>query len=248
MRCVSIFFRDFAITVLVSCLLVVSKSLSLIFFSRLCIQCSGVYRGSDVRSDRNDCSVHSDSDYCPFEDEGEHAAANAGGPAACDFDGYSSEDYSETDLIIDNISDLGKGSHGQSEGPLQVVDLDGLNNQENINLQCEKNQSYEEMIQEHVLKPCQPPRCAVPRVVQKWTPQLAGKVSFNVDVVVFSANSSSDIGVMVREHLGHRLMPCRQSFEDTTSAELAEAQALRCAMVLAREENFHNILVQIICS
>lgn len=81
-----------------------------------------------------------------------------------------------------------------------------------------------------------------------WTPQLAGKVFFNVDVVVFSANSSSDIGVMVREHLGHRLMPCRQSFQDTTSAELAEAQALRCAMVLAREENFHNILVQIICS
>lgn len=78
--------------------------------------------------------MHSDSDYCPFEDEGEHAAANAGGPAACDFDGYSSEDYSETDLIIDNISDLGKGSHGQSEGPLQVVDLDGLNNQENINV------------------------------------------------------------------------------------------------------------------
>ncbi|KQK20747.1 uncharacterized protein LOC104581712 [Brachypodium distachyon] len=90
--------------------------------------------GSDVRSDRNDCSVHSDSDYCPFGDEGEQAAANAGGPAACDFDGYSSEDYSETDLIIDNISDLGKGSHGQSEGPLQVVDLDGLNNQENINV------------------------------------------------------------------------------------------------------------------
>lgn len=61
--------------------------------------------GSDVESNWDDCSAPSDSDCCPFGIEDEHAGANAGGPAACDSDGCSSENI-QSDLIIDNIGDL----------------------------------------------------------------------------------------------------------------------------------------------
>lgn len=42
-------------------------------------------------------------------------------------------------------------------------------------------------------------------------------------------------------------MACRKSFSSITSPDVAEALVLRCAVVLALEEGFRNVILQSDC-
>lgn len=107
--------------------------------------------------------------------------------------------------------------------------------------------AYVDMIAGHLLQPNQSTRCASPKEVQKWTPPPPGLVCINVDAAVFTASSSSAIGVVVRNHEGRCLMACRQSFRGITSPEVAEALALRRAVILAQEEGFSRAILRSDC-
>ncbi|RLM55204.1 hypothetical protein C2845_PM10G12940 [Panicum miliaceum] len=100
------------------------------------------------------------------------------------------------------------------------------------------------MIAAHCLKPSQPPRCAAPQSRSKNGLHRPDLVCINVDVAIFSSSSSSAIGTVFRNHMGACLLACRKSFCCIISPEVAEALALRCAVVLALEEGFHRVVLQ----
>ncbi|XP_024312369.1 uncharacterized protein LOC100835508 isoform X3 [Brachypodium distachyon] len=58
---------------------------------------------SDGCSDEDDFILQPDSKDPDFDYGNRHATVNAGGRPPCDCAGYSSDDYSQTDLIIDNF-------------------------------------------------------------------------------------------------------------------------------------------------
>lgn len=60
----------------------------------------------DSASDDDGSSSDPPSESSDFAPTNWHGAANAGGPAAADADGYSSCDEKDIDLIIDNIITL----------------------------------------------------------------------------------------------------------------------------------------------
>jgi hypothetical protein len=69
----------------------------------------------------------------------------------------------------------------------------------------------------------------------------------NVDAALFEASISMGSGVVIRDHMGNCVAARCDSFPNVQVPELAEALAIRCALVFAREENMDNICVASDC-
>jgi ribonuclease HI len=51
------------------------------------------------------------------------------------------------------------------------------------------------------------------------------------------------VGVIIRDHIGNFMAACSQVLNEVTSPEIAEAQAIRCAVSRARDEGLNKIIL-----
>lgn len=82
---------------------------------------------------------------------------------------------------------------------------------------------------------------------QKWSPPPEGWLMINVDAAIFSHSGRAGYGVVVRDHLGAPVAAYRGCFDHTQSPEVAEALAVRQALVLAKNAGFQKIQVASDC-
>lgn len=68
---------------------------------------------------------------------------------------------------------------------------------------------------------------------KKWTPPLEGQILVNVDAATFSNTGKSGYGIVVRNHLGIMQAACRGCVDNVQCPEVAEAEAIRRALMLA---------------
>jgi hypothetical protein len=68
-------------------------------------------------------------------------------------------------------------------------------------------------------------------------------VLINVDAVIFASFGQMGAGVVIRDHNGSCLAACGDIYEEVIIPELAEAQALRLAILFAQEEGFSKVIV-----
>ena len=80
-----------------------------------------------------------------------------------------------------------------------------------------------------------------------WVPPPAGKVLINVDASLFANSMSMAAGVMIRDHSGSCIAACCVGSPDVVNPELAEAIAVRTALVFALEEGLENVSVATDC-
>jgi ribonuclease HI len=65
----------------------------------------------------------------------------------------------------------------------------------------------------------------------------------NVDAALFTSSKQMGAGVVIRDHNGLCLAACGERSDNVTMPEMAEALAIRRAVVFAREEGFSNIII-----
>jgi hypothetical protein len=106
-----------------------------------------------------------------------------------------------------------------------------------------KIKAYVDMILLHLYKPDVSERCETSSSTLKWSPPPVGSVLINVDVALFASSRQMGTGIVIRDHNGSCLAACRKTFEEVIVPKIAEAQAMRHALVFAQEEDFTNIVV-----
>jgi hypothetical protein len=65
----------------------------------------------------------------------------------------------------------------------------------------------------------------------RWSSPPVGKVCVNVDAAIFSQEPRMGWGAVVRDHEGSMLFACHEGIAGVFSPELAEAEAIRRALV-----------------
>ena len=68
-----------------------------------------------------------------------------------------------------------------------------------------------------------------------WSPPPGGWVMVNVDAAIFQKANRMGLGIVVRDHRGEVLAACRQGIDMITNPELAEAIAVRQAILFVSE-------------
>jgi hypothetical protein len=51
------------------------------------------------------------------------------------------------------------------------------------------------------------------------------------------------VGVVIRDHIGNCLVACNQFLNEVMAKEIAEALAVRCALILARDEGLNKVIL-----
>jgi ribonuclease HI len=64
---------------------------------------------------------------------------------------------------------------------------------------------------------------------------------------LFKSSNRMGACVVIRNHIGDCLAACSELLHTVTTPELAEALALRCALALAREEGYDQVMVASDC-
>ncbi|XBI35755.1 hypothetical protein VPH35_121403 [Triticum aestivum] len=82
---------------------------------------------------------------------------------------------------------------------------------------------------------------------QKWSPPPDGSMLVNVDAATFSQSARAGFGVVIRDHRGRVQATNRGYFERIQIPEVAEAMALRQALILANNLGIQNIMVASDC-
>jgi hypothetical protein len=112
---------------------------------------------------------------------------------------------------------------------------------------AERTKAYIEMVLMHSTKQPTPHRCESNCLVPKWTPSPDGWLMFNVDATTFKEPSRIGVGVVIRNHVGDFKMAFCKKIHRVEDPDLAEALAVRCAVVFAKEHNLRNIIVALDC-
>jgi hypothetical protein len=102
---------------------------------------------------------------------------------------------------------------------------------------------YVDLIIQYLYKPVSDHRCESSSSKLKWTPPPEGSVLINVDAALFASSRRMGAGIVIRDHTGSCLAACREIIEEVIIPELAEALALRRALLFAQEEGFPRIIV-----
>ena len=103
------------------------------------------------------------------------------------------------------------------------------------------------MIALHLYKPTAYHRCETNSSVLKWSPPPEGMVAINVDAAIFATSCRMGMGIVIRDHNGKCLAVCSEQRREVVMPELAEALAIRRAVILAKDEGFSNIIVNSDC-
>jgi len=108
---------------------------------------------------------------------------------------------------------------------------------------AERAKAYIEMVLLHTTN--QPPvqrfesNCLVP----KWTPPLDGWLMVNVDASIFKNPPRAGVGIVIRDHVGDFKMAFCKVIHTVDDPELAEALAVRCGVLFAKEHNLQQVIV-----
>jgi ribonuclease HI len=82
-----------------------------------------------------------------------------------------------------------------------------------------------------------------PSSVPRWVPPPVGQVCVNVDAAIFAADHRMGWGAVVRDHSGLLKLACSEGIPGIVSPEIAEATAIRRALVVAKDHGFRNIVL-----
>uniref|UniRef100_A0ACD5Y4F7 Uncharacterized protein n=1 Tax=Avena sativa TaxID=4498 RepID=A0ACD5Y4F7_AVESA len=106
--------------------------------------------------------------------------------------------------------------------------------------------AYIDMIQQNCFKPT-PVTRRVTTQPQKWSPPPPGKVLVNVDPALFADRRCMAMGAVLRDHNGSFILAASEPLVGFSTPELAEALALRRAMLIAREQRVHQVIFESDC-
>ncbi|XP_073358220.1 uncharacterized protein [Aegilops tauschii subsp. strangulata] len=107
--------------------------------------------------------------------------------------------------------------------------------------------AYSEMILLHLFKS----GCAAPSVSPAsssgWSPPPPGTLLLSSDAVVVVERNLSAVGVVVQDHTGQCVAAASEPLPGVSSPELAEALAVRRAVLLAHQENYSHVVIHYDC-
>jgi ribonuclease HI len=104
-----------------------------------------------------------------------------------------------------------------------------------------------QMIATHLYQAAPINRRETSSVVRKWSPPPDGTVLINVDAAIFSSTRQMGMGVVIRDHNGMCLAAYSERAEEVVAPEVAEALAIRRAIIFAKDEGFSKIIVSSDC-
>jgi hypothetical protein len=110
-----------------------------------------------------------------------------------------------------------------------------------------KIRAYIEFISLHSVNPSVSNRRETLPSTQKWSPPPEGVLLINVDAAIFSKSGQAGFGVVVRDHRGMLLAASRGALQHVHAPEVAEALAMRQALVFSRNAGFQKIQVASDC-
>ena len=110
-----------------------------------------------------------------------------------------------------------------------------------------KIKAYVEFINMHYFSSTTSTRRETLKSNQKWYAPPDGSMLVNVDAATFSQSARTDFGVVIRDHRGRVQAAHRGYFERIQIPEVAEAMALRQALILANNLGIRNIMVASDC-
>jgi hypothetical protein len=105
-----------------------------------------------------------------------------------------------------------------------------------------KIKAYIDMICTHLYKPKTASRRESSTSTPKWIPPPAGFLLVNVDAAIFASTRQMGVGVVTRDHNGAFVAACGERYAEVVEPELAEALALRRAVLFASEEGFTKVI------
>jgi len=111
----------------------------------------------------------------------------------------------------------------------------------------EKVKVYVEMILLHIFKPSTYHRCESNNFVSKWAPPPDGWMMANADAAIFNDPPSIGLGVVIRDYFGKFISASCQKMYIAADPELAEAIAVRYAVVYAKDMNLQRVIVASDC-
>jgi ribonuclease HI len=111
---------------------------------------------------------------------------------------------------------------------------------------AEKALAYIQMIATYLYK-SNPDHRREAAPTPKWSPPPEGMVMINVDAAIFSPTRQMGLGVVIRDHSGQCLAACSETQDEVVTPEMAEALALRRAVLFAREEGFSRVIFSSDC-
>lgn len=104
-----------------------------------------------------------------------------------------------------------------------------------------------EMILLHLFEPPTSHRCEPNISIAKWTPPLDGWMMINIDAVIFNNPPCVGMGAVIRDHFGEFVSASCQKMQISAEPELAEAIAVRFAVLYANELNLDHVVVASDC-
>ena len=104
-----------------------------------------------------------------------------------------------------------------------------------------KIKAYVDNIIQFCYKPKSAKRCDSSE--PHWTPPPTGKVCVNVDAAIFPAEHRMGWGAVIRDHLGALKLACSEGLAGITSPEIAEAVAIRNALMVSKDNGFNDIIL-----
>ena len=110
----------------------------------------------------------------------------------------------------------------------------------------EKILAYVDMVLLHMYDPVVPNRCdsVKPKL---WDPPSEGWVMVNVVATIFQKANRMGLGIVVRDHTTEVLAACRQGIDMITDSELAEAIAVRQAILFVSELPYSHVIIATDC-
>ena len=112
---------------------------------------------------------------------------------------------------------------------------------------AERAIAYTEMFMLHTTKQPTTQRCESNCSVPRWTPPPIGWLMVNVDAAVFKNPPRIGVGAVIRDHTGAFKMAFCKLLHTIYDPEMAEAMAIRCAIVSTKEKDLQNIIVASDC-
>jgi ribonuclease HI len=100
--------------------------------------------------------------------------------------------------------------------------------------------AYVDMIVQHCFKVKPGNRCESNKA-QKWTPPPPGEILVNVDAALFPEQRRSAVGAVFRDNRGECILAFSEPLPGFPSPEMAEALALKRAVVVAKERGLDRV-------
>jgi ribonuclease HI len=95
--------------------------------------------------------------------------------------------------------------------------------------------SYVDMILTHLTRTSKAVLIAREPVRPRWVPLQEGVICINVDAALFPDAQRRGCGIVLRDHVGRFILSVSEGAEGTPSPEMAEALAMRRALVISKE-------------